>query len=293
MDFRGVLREMQDDGAVRTLSLLKMVVLSFVASMLTLPLAAQVTEADISARLVGKQVYLRGMWDGDKLSFDADGQPAQAYSPLPFTEAAFKAASVKLKDGKLQVKGERIQLRFNPDGTIDGLPDKAEHGGRMLIEVQGVPGTDFGKALDAIFVSNLASLTPSLPNYWQFYAQKNFMPAGTAVTDSPAAIEAAEKSRASRAMHIGGSVKPPKVLNSVKPSYTAGARAAKFSGNVQVYLWVERDGSVSHLQVTKPVGMGLDDVAVAAVRQYKFAPATRDGNPVTVDLYIDVNFQIY
>ncbi len=36
--------------------------------------------------------------------------------------------------------------------------------------------------------------------------------------------------------------------------------------------------------------MGLDEQAVAAVRQYRFKPATLDGKPVPVDLYIDVNF---
>jgi protein TonB len=41
------------------------------------------------------------------------------------------------------------------------------------------------------------------------------------------------------------------------------------------------------------VGMGLDEKAVEAVRQYKFKPATRDGKPVKVDLYVDVNFNIF
>jgi hypothetical protein len=41
------------------------------------------------------------------------------------------------------------------------------------------------------------------------------------------------------------------------------------------------------------VGMGLDEKAVEAVRQYKFKPALQNGKPVPVDLYIDVNFQIF
>jgi len=39
------------------------------------------------------------------------------------------------------------------------------------------------------------------------------------------------------------------------------------------------------------VGMGLDEMAVQAVRHYKFKPAMLDGRPVKVDLYIGVNFQ--
>lgn len=38
--------------------------------------------------------------------------------------------------------------------------------------------------------------------------------------------------------------------------------------------------------------MGLDEQAVAAVSNYRFAPATKDGQPVPVEIFINVNFQI-
>ncbi len=44
--------------------------------------------------------------------------------------------------------------------------------------------------------------------------------------------------RPNQAMHIGGNIKPPVVLHTADPEYSRQARAAKFSGNVQVYLWV-------------------------------------------------------
>ncbi|MGA8937980.1 MAG: energy transducer TonB [Acidobacteriaceae bacterium] len=93
-------------------------------------------------------------------------------------------------------------------------------------------------------------------------------------------------------MHIGGGVSRPVVLYSVEPEFSEEARKAKFSGNVQVYLWVDPDGRPSHIRVVRGIGMGLDQKAVEAVRQYKFRPAMKDGKPVTVDLYVDVNFQI-
>jgi protein TonB len=94
-------------------------------------------------------------------------------------------------------------------------------------------------------------------------------------------------------MHIGGSIRPPTVLFSVDPEFSEEARKAKFSGNVQVYLWVDEQGNPSHVKVIRGVGMGLDEKAVEAVRQYKFKPAMQNGKPVKVDLYIDVNFQIF
>lgn len=39
--------------------------------------------------------------------------------------------------------------------------------------------------------------------------------------------------------------------------------------------------------------MGVRVQALEAVRQYKFKPAMENGKPVTVDMYIEVNFQIF
>ncbi len=59
-----------------------------------------------------------------------------------------------------------------------------------------------------------------------------------------------------------------------------------------MYLIVDKNGDPKHIRVVRGVGMGLDEEAVDAVRQYKFAPATRNGQPVSVGLYVDVGFQM-
>jgi protein TonB len=93
--------------------------------------------------------------------------------------------------------------------------------------------------------------------------------------------------------HIGGMVSKPIVLYSVEPEFSEEARKAKFSGNVQVCLVVDERGNPSNVRVVRGVGMGLDDKAKEAVMQYKFKPAMKNGKPVKVELYIDVNFQIF
>jgi periplasmic protein TonB len=94
-------------------------------------------------------------------------------------------------------------------------------------------------------------------------------------------------------MHIGGSVRAPVLVYQVDPEFSEEARKAKFSGNVEVYLWVDEQGNPSHVKVVRGVGMGLDEKAIEAVRQYKFKPAMMNGKPVKVDMYVDVNFQIF
>ncbi len=92
---------------------------------------------------------------------------------------------------------------------------------------------------------------------------------------------------------IGGSVRAPVLTYSVDPEFSEEARKAKFSGNVQVALVVDEQGRPKNIRVERGVGMGLDEKAVEAVRQYKFKPAMKDGHAVPVELYIEVNFQIF
>jgi len=91
---------------------------------------------------------------------------------------------------------------------------------------------------------------------------------------------------------IGGGVSKPVVLYSPDAEFSEEARKAKFSGNVEVYCVVDEQGKTSNIRVARGVGMGLDEKAIEAVRQYKFKPAMKDGKPVRVPMYIDVNFQI-
>jgi protein TonB len=91
---------------------------------------------------------------------------------------------------------------------------------------------------------------------------------------------------------VGGGVSKPVLLFEPDAEFSEEARKAKFSGNVEVHCVVDETGHTSRISVTRGVGMGLDQKAIEAVQQYKFKPAMKDGKPVKVDVYIDVNFQI-
>jgi periplasmic protein TonB len=92
---------------------------------------------------------------------------------------------------------------------------------------------------------------------------------------------------------VGGGVSAPVLIFSVEPEFSEEARKAKVAGNVLVNLWVDTNGNPSHVHVIRGVGMGLDEKAMEAVRQYKFKPAMENGRPVLVELNVEVNFQIF
>jgi periplasmic protein TonB len=60
-----------------------------------------------------------------------------------------------------------------------------------------------------------------------------------------------------------------------------------------VALVVDAQGLPQNVRVAQHLGMGLDERAVEAVKQYRFKPATLKCKPVSVDIYVEVIFRIY
>ena len=56
---------------------------------------------------------------------------------------------------------------------------------------------------------------------------------------------------------------------------------------------VDAAGHPQRVRVLRGIGMGLDEKAIEAVRQYRFKPAMEGAKPVPVEVNIDVNFQIF
>jgi periplasmic protein TonB len=58
-------------------------------------------------------------------------------------------------------------------------------------------------------------------------------------------------------------------------------------------ITVSPQGNPVDILVTRPLGFGLDDQAVAAVKSWKFQPATLKGQPVPARVNIEVSFRLY
>jgi protein TonB len=92
---------------------------------------------------------------------------------------------------------------------------------------------------------------------------------------------------------IGGGVSEPQLIFKVDPEFSEEARKAKFMGIVLVNLVVDQNGLPQNVHLVRGVGMGLDEKAIEAVKQYRFKPARENGKPVAVQLNVEVNFQIF
>ena len=89
-----------------------------------------------------------------------------------------------------------------------------------------------------------------------------------------------------------GSIAAPRIISRVEPTYTQEARDAHRQGVVVLYAEITPEGRPENIQILRGLGMGMDEKAVETYRQWKFQPATKDGNPITVMLTVEMNFSL-
>lgn len=92
---------------------------------------------------------------------------------------------------------------------------------------------------------------------------------------------------------VGGGVSAPRVLYAPDPEYSEEARKAKYQGTVVLWVVVGPDGRPRDIRIQRSLGLGLDEKAMEAVRSWKFEPAKKDGQPVAVQINVEVNFRLY
>jgi TonB family protein len=91
---------------------------------------------------------------------------------------------------------------------------------------------------------------------------------------------------------VGGGVSPPQLVFGPDPEFSDEARRAKFQGTCVVSVVVDANGKTQHPHVIGHLGMGLDEKALDAVKQYRFIPAKLAGKPVPVEIVVEVIFRI-
>jgi TonB family protein len=89
-----------------------------------------------------------------------------------------------------------------------------------------------------------------------------------------------------------GGMSPPRAIQFSAPGYTPEALASGIEGVVTFVAEFDRDGNFTVLHMAKGLGYGLDEKALEALLQWRFAPAFRSGRRVGVIANIDVSFHL-
>jgi TonB family protein len=88
-------------------------------------------------------------------------------------------------------------------------------------------------------------------------------------------------------------VKAPKPKYTPEPAFSEIARYEEFQGIAVVNVIVGSDGKVHRVRLVRPLGMGLDENAQSTLQTWRFQPATRNGQPVAVEMNIEIAFDLF
>ncbi len=105
--------------------------------------------------------------------------------------------------------------------------------------------------------------------------------ATTSVADAP------------RPLKIGGNILPPVLISSVEPKFKRPLFHKAKDGVVLVGLTIPINGIPTDIHIVRSGGQTFDKSALAAVKQYRFRPATEQGKPVAVIINVEVHYKVF
>ncbi len=90
---------------------------------------------------------------------------------------------------------------------------------------------------------------------------------------------------------VGGQVKSPRLIKQVEPQYPLVARKAHIDGVVVIDAVIDEHGNVTEAHVVSGPGL-LFPAALQAVSQWKYEPTYLNGEPVPLELGVNVTFHL-
>ena len=259
----------------------------------------------IASEYPDKILTLRHFYSGDRLHLYGDGAlmddaPAGTWA----SDAEIEVRDASQNGSVLTIKARRIYQVYDSKRNqfVDALtlipinPDKQEREvekalkrRQVEVRIEMPPNPDpkeIPETLHAVFLSPdepMGNIAP--PYYRDFFAKRE---GRSKMQELPPGVF--------RLASVGskpGDITPPHLTTRTDPEYSDMARQLKWQGAAVLSLVVDASGSVQNIQVTQPLGAGLDEKAIAAVSQWKFDPATKDGKPVAVAIAVEVDFRIH
>lgn len=282
---------------------------------------AQTLPKDFAHNVKGKILLLRGKYVENELTFNSEGNIIGDATPGPFSVSAIEISKDRLSSDSLELEGYRATLIYTgksePVQTADIKFIHSAERVHIVIKLDPAHPEGLGQLLAKIFAT---SVDDALSN--KTWAQRNSelftvgslasqtpgqSPISPSVTradsgslaspDNPFGLStqkiSAEQEKLSAVYSPSDRVTAPHMIHSVNPAFSDYARKKKISGICIVSLIVDKDGFPIHIRMVRSLDPSLDQNAIAAVSQYRFAPAMHHLHPVAVEVNIEVSFKIY
>jgi hypothetical protein len=204
----------------------------------------------------------------------AQGKPAAKPATTPATAPATATASTP--DGMSDAGQAKAQIAAAPPAERPADPDS------VTTTVSAAQAANvLREALDRVFAPGIDDrLKASMPPFWRLYYQ-----AAAANTDYRPSDPAVLRQNAVD--------KKARLITTFEPESNEYAQAHAVAGMALYHTVIGADGKPAEIAVGRPIGFGLDENAVEAIRKATFEPAMKEGKPVPVLLDLVVQFRIY
>jgi protein TonB len=115
--------------------------------------------------------------------------------------------------------------------------------------------------------------------------------AGGVVGATGTAVPPPPPKPAQKIVRVGSNLKAPRQTYSVDPVYPPLARETHITGTVTVEALIDEHGNVIQARIVNGHPL-LIEAALQAVRQWKYEPTSLNGQPVSVELQVQVHFNL-
>jgi TonB family protein len=88
-------------------------------------------------------------------------------------------------------------------------------------------------------------------------------------------------------------IKLPSAIYHPAPEFSEKARQAKFKGIAILHIVIDKTGRIVRIRLERALGHGLDENAMKAVQNWSFNSGTKNGQPVAVEMNVEVSFHLY
>jgi TonB family protein len=146
-------------------------------------------------------------------------------------------------------------------------------------------------AMNEVFLRSDEHVSNVVPPFWKPFLGVTNADIAQKTTDGVPSQPATSAVPVTQGPSSGASA--PHVQYQPDPEYSELARQARYHGTVVLSMIVNVAGRPTGIRIVRPLGLGLDEKAVETVSRWKFAPAMKDGNPVAVQINVEIEFRLY
>lgn len=285
-------------------------------------------ETALKRDMQDKIVILRNFYTGQELQFDSHGDLIGDAKPGYWTSDGMLQISdvgVDLRAGRLLLRGHRVINEFDHEKCqFASIVTRRAVEIFLQLDPSWQDAAAVRRIVDKVLIGDMNQLPSLVPDYWQGWLGEikrvmrdghsecqaadlhpmSQQPSPSAVSSSVILAHGSSSKDASnelrllfiesdgtKVFRLSSDIKPPKPLHSTYPKYNDAARQPPYHGTSVLLLVINELGEPTTIRIVRPLGAGLDDEAVEAVKRWRFSPATYRNIPVAVQISIQINFQ--